>query len=267
MARWVGLRLALLLTIAVFGLPFLWMIAAAFDGLRDTEVPWPREPTWAHMRTLFDERGAGRALRNSAIVATGAMVLATAVAVPAGFGLSRLRFGGKRWLVSGVLLLQTFPLIVTMVPIYDLAWRFELQDRYAGLIVSHAAVTLPFLVWLMKGFSDAVPRDPEQAAWVDGASPLRALVDIALPAALPGIAVTAGFAFTAAWSELMMAVILLTDYRLETLPFQFYSAINDGEDLHVIAALSVLYVTPPLLLWVLLRRWMVRGMVESTQAL
>ena len=100
-----------------------------------------------------------------------------------------------------MLLLQTIPLAVTMVPIYDLAMRLRLQDGYPGLILTYAAVPLPLLVWLMKGFTDAVPRDIDEAARLDGASALRAWFDVILPATVPGLAVVAGLAFASAWSE------------------------------------------------------------------
>jgi multiple sugar transport system permease protein len=154
-----------------------------------------------------------------------------------------------------------------MVPIYDLAIRLKLQDTYRGLILTHTAVSLPLLVWLMKGFCDAVPRDTEEAAWLDGASTLRGWREIVLPQTYAGVAVVAGFAFANAWAEVLMVVILVTDIAKETLPFQFFYAADGGKQTQTTAALGVLYVLPVLLLFLALRRLMVRGLVESTQGL
>jgi multiple sugar transport system permease protein len=163
-----------------------------------------------------------------------------------------------------VLLLQSIPLSATMVPIYDLASRLHLRNSYLGLILTHAAISLPLLVWLMKGFTDAAPRALEEAARVDGASWFRGWRDIVLPQTLSGLAVVAGFAFANAWAEVLMVVILVNDSAKETLPFQFFYVARGGNDTHVTAALGMLYVLPVLLVFLCLRRVMIRGLVDAT---
>ncbi|HEY7034939.1 MAG TPA: carbohydrate ABC transporter permease [Thermomicrobiales bacterium] len=266
-AEWFLTHAALLLVIVAFGAPFLWIVAAALNRAAVTSWPWPDQPTLANFRTLFDKQDAGRALRNSLIVSVSAMLLATLTSSLAGYGLSRMTLRRKTMLAYAVLLLQSIPLAVTMVPIYDLAIRLRLQDTYRGLILTHTAISLPLLVWLMKGFCDAVPRDTEEAAWLDGASTLRGWREIVLPQTYAGIAVVAGFAFANAWAEVLMVVILVTDVAKETLPFQFFYAADNDAGAQTTAALGVLYVLPVLLLFLALRRLMVRGLVESTQGL
>jgi multiple sugar transport system permease protein len=266
-AGWLALRGALLLVIAAFGLPFLWTLATALDAGPPRALPWPETFTLDHFRALFDERDVGPALRTSLIVALAAMTLATLTSALAGYSLSRMAFRRKTWLAYAVLLLQTIPLAVTMVPIYDLAVRLELQNTWRGLILTHAAVQLPLLVWLMKGFTDAVPRALEEAAWVDGATGPRAWWDVLVPSLRPGIAVVAGFAFAYAWAEVIMVVLLVTEQRMATLPFQFYLLADAGSDVHLTAALGVLYVLPVLALFLALRRLMVSGLVASVEGL
>jgi len=259
-----GVSVALLAVILVFGGPFLWLITAAINRVA-TDVPWPSEPTLAHFRRLFEERNAGRGLKNSLIVATCAMSVTTLVSSLAGYGLSRGPLRRRTAIGYGVLLLQTFPLSVTMVPIYDLAIRLGLQGTYLGLIVSHAAISLPLSTWLMKTSCDGVPRDYDEAAWLDGASVFRVWRDIIVPMTASGLAVTAGFAFATAWAEVLMAVVLLSigDYAKETLPFQFYYQV--GDEAGVVAALAVLYILPVVGVFLLLRRLIIRGVVEGTQ--
>src|SRR5206468_10257213 len=124
----------------------------------------------------------------------------------AGYSLSRLDLKHKDWITYAVLLLQTMPLSATMVPIYGLARQLGLRNSYLGLILIHAAIELPFLVWLMKGFFDSIPRYLEEAAWLDGRSKLRAWFEILLPMARPGIGVVAGFAFLSAWAEVLLVI-------------------------------------------------------------
>jgi multiple sugar transport system permease protein len=266
-AEWLAVHAALLVVVVAFGAPFLWLVAAAFNRAAITSWPWPNHPTIGNFRTLFAEQDTGRALRNSLIVSTSTMALATVTSSLAGYGLSRMTFRRKAVLAYAILLLQSIPIAVTMVPIYDLAVRLNLQDTYRGLILTHTAISLPLLVWLMKGFCDAVPRDTEEAAWLDGASALRGWREIVLPQTYAGIAVVAGFAFANAWAEVLMVVILVTDVAKETLPFQFFYAADSAKESQTTAALGVLYVLPVLLLFLALRRLMVRGLVESTQGL
>ena len=110
-----------------------------------------------------------------------------------------------------MLVLQTMPLSATMVPIYGLARDLDLRNTYLGLILVHSAIEMPFLIWLMKGFFDTIPRYLEEAAWLDGRSKFRAWWEVVMPVARPGIVVIAGFAFLNAWSEVLMVIILVDD--------------------------------------------------------
>lgn len=260
----IGTHLGLAAVIVIFGAPFLWLLATAINRVA-TDLPWPSEPTLEHFRRLFEERNAGRGLKNSVIVSTCAMTLTTVSASLAGYGLSRGPLRRFSAIGYGVLLLQTFPLSVTMIPIYDLAIRLKLQGTYLGLIIAHAAISLPFATWLMKTSCDGVPREYDEAAWLDGASAWRVWRDIVVPLTASGLAVTAGFAFATAWAEVLMAVILLSigDYAKETLPFQFYYQV--GDEAGVVAALAVLYILPVVAVFLLLRRLIIRGLAEGTQ--
>lgn len=260
-------NIALIAVTVFFALPFLWIVAAAFDQSPRNYIPWPNKPSLDNFRYLFDERHVGRALRNSLIVAGSSMVLSTFFASLAGFGLSRLQFRRKSTLAYAILLLYALPLAATMVAIYDLADRLNLIDTYRGLILTHSAVVLPFLTWLMKGFYDSLPLHLDEAAWIDGRSTLRGWWDILLPLSKTGVAITAGFAFVAAWSEVLLVIILVTKADLATLPLQFFFAAEDRGDVQVTAALGVLYLGPVLALFLLLRRWMVRSLITSTRGL
>jgi len=172
-----------------------------------------------------------------------------------------------------VLLLQTMPLSATMVPIYGLARALGLRNSYAGLILIHAAIELPFLIWLMKNFFDNVPRHLEEAAWLDGRSKLRALAEIVLPVARNGIGVVAGLSFLAAWAEVLMMIILIDSQDLKTVPLAFLrdacgprAAIPKCSN-GLVAAMGVLYAVPVMAIFLATRRMMVRGLVASSRGL
>jgi len=263
MAGAVVTHLALLLVIVVFAAPFLLNVATSFDAARRTTWLWPNEPTLDHYRTLFEQRHVGTAIRNSFIVAGSTTLLAVLTAGLAGYGLSRLKLRRKIWIAYGILLLTAIPISATMVPIYDLTRRLELTNTYRGLVLTHLAISLPLLVWLMKGYHDSIPVSQEEAAWTDGASVFRAWRDVVFPQTLAGLAVIAGFAFANAWAEVVMVVILIDDPGKETLPFQFFYEAADGGD-QITAAIGVLYVLPVLLVFLALRRVMIRGLVDAT---
>jgi multiple sugar transport system permease protein len=260
----VAIRISLLLVVVVFAAPFLLLVARSLDAARNTAWPWPAEPTLEHFRALVDRRGFDTALKNSVIVSVCTMLLAVPAASLAGYGLSRLRCRRKSWIAYGILLLTAIPLSATMVPIYDLTRRLHLENTYTGLVLTHLAISLPLLVWLMKGFHDAIPVSQEEAAWTDGASVFRAWRTIVFPQTLSGIAVIAGFALANAWAEVLMVVIVINDASRETLPFQFFYAADRGGGDQVTAALGVLYVVPVLLVFLALRRLMIRGLVDAT---
>lgn len=264
--RWLT-NIGLILITLFFAVPFLWIIAAAFDNNPGKFVPWPNEPTLGNFRYLFEQRDVGQALRNSLFVAVTAMILATVLASLAGFALSRLRFRYKTYTVYAILLLYAIPIAATMVAIYDLANRLDLIDTFRGLILAQTAIILPFLIWLMKGFYDGLPRYLDEAAAIDGRSTWRAWFDILLPLSKTGLAITAGFAFTAAWSEVLLVIILITQANKATLPLQFFFSASGQGQAQVTAALGVLYLAPVLLLFLVLRRWMVRSLISSTRGL
>ena len=144
--------------ILFFVTPFLWLFLAAVDPQAKAFIRVPERPTLENFRLLFTDFGFGTALGNSFLVATSTMLLTVTVVAFASYTLSRWEVRGKGGLLYGLLLLQTMPLSATMVPIYGLARTLGLRNSYLGLVLIHATIELPFLIWVMKGFFDSVPR-------------------------------------------------------------------------------------------------------------
>lgn len=254
-----GINLALLATIIVFGAPLVWVVVLAFDRHTSATWPWPEDPTLANVRVLFNDLEIGRALRNSLIVSTAVMLVSTMTSALAGFGLSRFDWRGKSLVVYGLLLLYSFPLAATMVPINDLARRLDIFNTYSGLILAQSAAVLPLSIWLMKGSFDAVPRALQDAAEVDGSSKLRAWFEILVPLVRSGLAVVAGLAFFIAWSDVILVTALVRGLPMATVSLRFMTAAQGDLDAPVAAALGLIYIGPVLMLFLLLRRAIVRG--------
>lgn len=261
-----------LATIAFFLAPFVWLFTAAFDANAQAYIRLPGQPTLQNFVRIFTEHDFAVALGNSALVAGLTMALAVVTVTLAGYSLSRMDWRYKTWLTYAVLLLQTMPLSATMVPIYGLAKTLGLRNSYLGLVLVHAAIELPFLLWLMKGFFDSVPRYLEEAAWLDGRSKLRALAEVVLPVARNGIGVVAGLSFLTAWAEVLMVIILIDAQSMKTVPLAFYETFRTQGGYNevqygLVAAMAVLYVLPVMIIFFATRRMMVRGLISTSRGL
>ena len=270
--EWILVHLAFLVVIAFFLVPFLWLFSAAFDDKASAYIQFPVAPTLNNFIRLFTEHDFARVLINSLFVAIATMLLVVVTVSLAGYSISRIDFKRKDWITYAVLLLQTMPLSATMVPIYGLTRDLGLRNSYVGLILVHAAIELPFLVWLMKGFFDSIPRHLEEAAWLDGRTKIRALVEIVLPLARPGLGIAAGLSFLSAWAEVLMVIILIDQQDLKTVPLAFYEAMRTQGgytevQYGVIAAMGVLYLLPVMAVFFGARRLMIRGLMNSTRGL
>jgi multiple sugar transport system permease protein len=270
--EWILVHLVFVVISAFFLVPFLWLLSAAFDAKANAYVGIPTHPTLDNFVRIFADYDFGRVLANSLFVAIATMILVVFTVALAGYSLSRIELRRKDWITYAVLLLQTMPISATMVPIYGLARQLGLRNSYLGLILIHAAIELPFLIWLMKGFFDSIPRHLEEAAWLDGRSRFRALVEIVLPLARPGLGIAAGLAFLSAWAEVLMVVILIDQDNLKTVPLAFYQAMRTQGgytevQYGVIAAMAIIYLLPVMLVFFTARRLMVSGLMNSTRGL
>jgi multiple sugar transport system permease protein len=270
--EWALMHLAFLLVAVFFLAPFVWLFTAAFDAQAPAYIRWPNQLTVDNFVAIFQRYAFATALGNSLFVAGSTMLLTIVVVSLAGYSLSRIELRHKAWITYAVLLLQTMPLSATMVPIYGLARELGLRNSYLGLILIHSAIELPFLIWLMKGFFDSVPRHLEEAAWLDGRTKLRALFEIVLPVARPGIAVAAGLSFLSAWAEVLMVLILVDQQSMKTVPLAFYETFRTAGgytevQYGVVAAMGVLYVLPVMAVFFATRRLMVRGLIGTTRGL
>jgi trehalose/maltose transport system permease protein len=200
--------IALIFFYAVF--PFYWAIRSSFTPEADlfrTPVQYvPTDPTLDNFRQVLSTGEFQRALLNSTIVAGSVTLIALAIGSLAGYALGRFRFHGRSATLYLMLSMTTFPQIAILGALYTLINRFGLYDSLGALIFSYMIFTLPFTVWVLTSFMRALPRDLEEAAYVDGASPLQTFYRVMLPLVAPGL-VTAGLlAFIAAWNEFLYAL-------------------------------------------------------------
>jgi multiple sugar transport system permease protein len=203
-------------------------------------------------------------LWNSAVVAIVAAIVTLAVSIPAAYVLSRERFAGRRGLLLALLAVQMLSPVILLVPIYGVIERLGLIDTRSGLILVYAAMQVPFTVWVLKNFFDAVPRSLFEAALLDGASRARTLWTIALPIVAPGLGAAAIFNLAAYWSEFSLALVLLDSQARYTMPlglFSFQSAYET--DWQLLAAAAFIGLLPVVAAFVFLQRFFVAGLTAG----
>ena len=200
-------------------------------------------------------------MKNSLIVSAVVTVFSVFLAAFAGYAFSRYKFKGRESAMQGLITTQMFPVTMLLLPLFVMLIKLGAYDSYAGLIVAYSATALPFTIWQMKGYYDTIPISLEEAAYIDGAGPLYTFSRIILPLALPALAITALFSFMTAWSEYLVAAVLLQDQNLYTLPIglkHFTSNMEISWGLY--SAAAILVSLPVVILFIMLSRWLISGL-------
>ncbi len=271
--RWRAVRTAaryvVLLVVLIFCLlPIFWVIATSVkmpaEFLGNPPVWIPQNPTLVHYQNVMAQRG-NLALKNSVIIATGATFLSMLVGSLAAYSLARLDTGGRHfafWLLSQRLM----PPVVLIIPFFlllrDLGRinpAFGL-DSHAALIALYTVFNLPFVIWMMRSYFEAVPAEIEESALVDGSTRFGAFRRITLPLAVPGLIATGTFAFIFSWMEFLFAVVF-TRTKAVTLPVAIagFSG-SQGSNWGQASALAVVAMVPVFALALLVQRHFVRGL-------
>lgn len=195
--------------------PFYWAIVSSLRTtaeLSQTPVKyWPTDVDWSHYKFVFKNGDFLTALRNSAIVAVSTTVLALVFGSLAAYALGRMHFRGKSVTLYLILSMTMFPQIAILGSLFQMITSAHLYNRLGGLILAYLTFSLPFTVWVLANFFKAMPGDLEEAALVDGATPLQAFYKILLPLAAPGLVTTGLLAFIAAWNEFLYALTFVND--------------------------------------------------------
>lgn len=257
------LALAAYLVFALF--PLFWTLKISLTPTRLLYTQgvrfWPGATTWHNYAAVLADTNFPRFFLNSVIVSSATALAVTAMASASGYALSRFRFRGKRAVGFALLLTQTFPLVMVIPPIYRIMGHLHLTNSLTGLVIIYTAFNIPFATFLMQSFCDAVPRDLEEAVLIDGGTRLAALLRVILPLTLPGMMATIGFVFTAAWSELLFALMLIDDPSRMTFAVGLLSFIGKFDvDWGQMMAAATLGLIPACLFFALLQRYLVAGL-------
>jgi ABC-type glycerol-3-phosphate transport system permease component len=214
-------RVAMTALLVFWALPLCWMVLASLrpeSALYATTATATAGFGGNHYRALFAERRFWQPMLNSIVVASCTTLLALVVAVPCAYAVARLQFRGKRALMAVVLAISTFPQVSIVPSLFLILRALGLIDTIPGLVLPYLTFATPLAVWLMAGFFRELPPDLEEAARLDGASRLRAAVEVALPLAAPAVATTAILTFLYAWNEFLFALSFTVSPDRQTVP-------------------------------------------------
>lgn len=222
----------------------------------------PSAPRWENFIDMWQATGFGPALLNSLYIAIASTALCLAVAIPAGYALSRFEFRGKGLYRQFLLITQMLSPIVLVIGIFRLMAKLGLIDQLNSLVLAYGAFTLAFATWMLQSYFTTIPKEFEEAALIDGANRAQSLARIFVPLAAPAVAVTAILTFIYSWNEFVLALTLLRSSALFTLQIKIYSLVGGRYTVewdHVMAA-TLLATVPVAAVFAWLQRYLVRGM-------
>ena len=261
-----GIGNAILLVMLLWtAIPFYWMINTSLKhdkeiyGYEATLIP--QQPTLDNYARVFRETPYLLFLRNSMVVAVGSTVLSIVIACLGAYAIARLNFPGRALLARGLVFTYLVPTSLLFIPMFAMMSVLRLTDSLHGLIIAYLGFDVPFCTWLLMGYFKSVPVELEEAARVDGCNRVTALVRIVLPMALPALVVVTFFSFTHAWNEFLYAHVFTSTNSARTVTTGLANFMS--QDVFFwgpLMASTIMSALPPVLMFLVLQRWVVLGL-------
>jgi trehalose/maltose transport system permease protein len=257
---------AIIIVYTVF--PFYWAIVSSLKtGSALFNVNFiPEHPAWGNYVSVFTQQPFGRNILNSIIVALSTVAISLFLAVTASYALGRIRFRGRSTLLLVILAVSMFPQVAVLSGMFELIRALGLYNNLLGLILSYMILTLPFTVWVLTTFMRELPKELEEAAMVDGASPWQIMTRVFLPLVGPALVTTGLLAFIAAWNEFLFALTFTLTNDMRTVPVAI-ALISGASSFELpwgnIMAASVIVTVPLIVLVLIFQRKIVSGLTAG----
>ncbi len=249
--------------------PVFWMVISSLQPKhRLMNLPprfWPSEGSLENYAKIFTKPEYIGYFKNSFIVAAGTVLLVIVISTLAGYSFSRYGFWGKNFVLTSVLSVQMFPIVVILIALYTFYVRWDMLNKYRGLILADTTFALPLAIMLMKAFFDTIPRSLDEAARIDGAGRLRTLFSVLLPLTLPGLIAVGIYTFLTAWDDFLMALVIMQKNELKTLTVGIAQSFlgEYAHDYGALMAFSVAGSLPIVLAFILFQRYMIAGLTSG----
>ena len=266
--RTVGWFLLSMLAVVILLFPIYWMLTTSLkpnaEVFKYPPTFLPRQPTLEAYGRVLGDKEYIRYYGNSYLVATMVSLVTVVLGGLAGYGFSRFRMKGGKALLMSVLLLTLFPRVVLIVPFFSIFASLHLYNTYVALVMANTSFTLPFSIWMLKGYFDSIPASMEESAMVDGCTRLQAVRRISVVLALPGVVATAVYAFLETWNEYLFGLLLTKSYLRSPITVgigQFFGQFT--MNWNVIMAISVIASIPLMVVFIFLQRYLIAGMTAG----
>ncbi|MGL4567264.1 MAG: sugar ABC transporter permease, partial [Fusobacteriaceae bacterium] len=220
--------------------------------------------TLENFRKAIFERDLLLWLRNSLIVSTATAIFGVTLSSTAAYAFSRFKFWGRKSGMMTFLITQMFPAPMLLLPMSVLLTRYGLMNKFLGLLIPYTATAVPFCVWMLKGYFDTIPKSLEESAYIDGCKVWQSFYIIILPLSTPALAISALFSFMSAWSEYVIARVVITDPKSLTLPVGLVTLQGSfAAEWGVYSAAALITSLPVVILFISLSRYLVGGLTAG----
>jgi arabinogalactan oligomer/maltooligosaccharide transport system permease protein len=235
------------------------------DRLRAV-TPWPETWSLSNFTSVMTDQPFAKWMLNSAIIAVGTTVVGVFLACTAAYAFSRFKFPGQRTGMMAFLVSQMFPGTLMLIPLFIILVQWlGLGSNRLGLIIVYATTSIPFSVWMLKGYFDTIPKDLEEAALIEGATAGQIFWKIILPLAKPAVAVTALFSFMTGWNEFILAATFMDQEVMYTAPVGLRFFVGGfSQQWGYFAAGSIIVSIPVVVLFLFLQKYLVSGLTAGS---
>ncbi len=261
----ISLHVILILASLIILFPLLWTLRTSFAyRVIAYQIPpkWIFMPTFENYKIIFKSQPFLLFFTNSSIVALTSTVVCLIIGAPAAFSFSRFRTGGDA-LRLGILATQMLPAITLVIPFFLIFKLIGLYNTRIGLVIAYISFNIPFVVWILIGFFQGVPKELDESAMVDGCNRFTSFVRIIVPISLPGLLSAGIFSFVLSWNEFLFALIL-TGKKSKTLPVAVSSLVTQqGTQIGAVSAATMIIILPMIILYFGLRTFLIKGIVAG----
>ena len=250
--------------------PLAWVLLGSFKNPGEIfafpTTFWPRDFTFTNYADVINRTALPTYLWNTVTVTAFTLVFTLSLGTVAAYGFSRWEFPFKNTILVTLLILQLIPSTVNIVPYYMMLNALDLLNTHTGLIIIYTAGNVPFVIWIMKGYFDTLPRSLDEAAVIDGCSMFRVFWSIILPLSLPGLSAAGFLTFLSAWSEFLLPLVLANSREVAVMSVGLYSFFGtDNTAYHYAFAASVMSTAPVLIAYLFAQEYLVSGLASGAE--
>lgn len=249
--------------------PLYWMVVTALKTQTEIfSIPTPIWPKQLNLQPFQEQLSLSgdtlRGFQNSAIIAVGATLISTVLAIPAAYGLARFRFRAKKGLILFFLITQMLPSTLVLTPLYIMFSKLGLLNSYLAPILADATLGIPFSIIILRTYFISIPKELDEAANIDGCGYAQSFFRIMLPIAKPGVVVAAVFSFVYAWGDLIYGITFITNPNMRPITSSIYNYVQQYQTLwNSTMAFGIIAIMPVVLIFIFMQKYIVSGLTNG----